>query len=437
MSRPITPATLERIVLAVAASLGAAGCGIPLDGYDALPCADDGQTTALLSGLTLAEPADYLELRERSSWDTESPWETVDSAGTACTSATDLEACQAALEAATAETGFRLGECLDLCSDSLLVVNRGDAVEVISDPGEVLTLLGSVDTPEEAALVVGLGGYRVSCGEDPGEGGVRAGVDGYEVIATAYTSICAPIIVERYQLGVSSDGTLTELDSEVIGRSSACIGRRPGGLGRACPAGRGLVGAWLGSVATLEAASIQAFDELDAALALHDAPAELRARVARARRDEVRHARQMARLARRHGGEVRAPVVQPAPPRSLEALATENAVEGCVRETYGALVGQWQARTAEDAAIRATMRRVAVDESRHAALSWAIAAWVEPRLDPAARARVDAARAEALAELSREASLPVEASLVHVAGLPSPEAQRALLARLGEVIAAA
>jgi hypothetical protein len=64
--------------------------------------------------------------------------------------------------------------------------------------------------------------------------------------------------------------------------------------------------------------------------------------------------------------------VAPAPPaRSLEELAVENAVEGCVRETYGALTAIWQARTAKDPSVAAAVRRIARDETRHAALSWA------------------------------------------------------------------
>jgi hypothetical protein len=35
--------------------------------------------------------------------------------------------------------------------------------------------------------------------------------------------------------------------------------------------------------------------------------------------------------------------IPPFQPRSLEAMCTQNAVEGCVRETFGALVTGWQA----------------------------------------------------------------------------------------------
>jgi hypothetical protein len=61
--------------------------------------------------------------------------------------------------------------------------------------------------------------------------------------------------------------------------------------------------------------------------------------------------------------------------RSLEQLAVENAVEGCVRETYGALLATWQARAAAEPRVRAMMAAVAVDETRHAQLAWDLDAW--------------------------------------------------------------
>jgi hypothetical protein len=49
-----------------------------------------------------------------------------------------------------------------------------------------------------------------------------------------------------------------------------------------------------------------------------------------------------ADLARRHGVAPLPIKVGAFPARSLEDLAVENATEGCVRETYGALLALWQ-----------------------------------------------------------------------------------------------
>jgi hypothetical protein len=102
----------------------------------------------------------------------------------------------------------------------------------------------------------------------------------------------------------------------------------------------------------------------------------------------------------------------------LESLAVENAVEGCVRESMGAVIAAHQATHARDRAVARAMRRIAADEARHAALAWAIDAWIATRLTPGARERVRAAKRAAVAELQRDAAHPVSPEVVAVAGLP-------------------
>jgi|HubBroStandDraft_4_1064222.scaffolds.fasta_scaffold10933_6 hypothetical protein len=122
----------------------------------------------------------------------------------------------------------------------------------------------------------------------------------------------------------------------------------------------------------------------------------------RAAHDELRHARIMRAFAARFGGTPCRPRVERGPIRSLEEMAIENAAEGCLRETFGALVGMWQARFAGDPQVRRAMRAVARDESQHAALSWEVARWIEPRLGTDARARLAGAKADAIRQLEAE-----------------------------------
>ena len=61
---------------------------------------------------------------------------------------------------------------------------------------------------------------------------------------------------------------------------------------------------------------------------------------------------------------------------SLFDLAVENMREGCVQETYGALLASYQALCTRDPEVRETMRSVAADETAHAELSWDLAAWL-------------------------------------------------------------
>jgi hypothetical protein len=151
----------------------------------------------------------------------------------------------------------------------------------------------------------------------------------------------------------------------------------------------------------------------------------------RSARDEIRHARVTSRIARAHGGAPPAVEIAPrAQARSLEEIARENAVEGCVRETFGALVVAWQAEQAGDLAVRRAMKAVARDEARHAAFSWALARWADGRLSRAARARVRDARQATVAALRAEIAEKVAPDLVASAGLPPPEVARAMLDEL-------
>ncbi len=183
--------------------------------------------------------------------------------------------------------------------------------------------------------------------------------------------------------------------SSVICRGGCAVdGRRYEALDDAgAPVARD-VGSYLARMAFFEAASVDAFALLRDALRAHGAPASLVRSCERARRDEVRHARMAARLARRHGGTVIAPppaLHAPVAP-TLEAVATENAVEGCIRETFGVLLGMWQAERASTPSLRAFFATLAADESRHAALAHRVDAWLRTQLSASARARVDVAR---------------------------------------------
>ncbi len=209
-----------------------------------------------------------------------------------------------------------------------------------------------------------------------------------------------------------------------------CTGRVPAGY---CPPDApqaATLGAHFARMAALEAASIVAFRSLARELATHRAPVSLVRACRRAARDEVRHARATSALARAHGATVLVGRVEAQGPRSIEAMALENAVEGCVRETFGALVAHWQAREARDPRVRAAMKRIARDETRHAALSWSIDAWARTRIDRVARARIDQARTGAVRALATTGAREPLPPFADAAGLPSIAAQRALVETL-------
>jgi hypothetical protein len=214
--------------------------------------------------------------------------------------------------------------------------------------------------------------------------------------------------------------TLIEVDAADLVRCSLpCTGRRPPGLVDAEACGTDFA-AYLAQAAHLEAASVTAFGTLRRELRRHGAPPSLLRAAARAARDEVRHARTMATLARRHGVVPNKARVERTPRRTLAEIAIENAVEGCVRETYGALVATYQSRAAGDADLRAAMDQIAKDETRHAALAWKIHTWADRRLEADDRRRVAEARREAVEEMASAVVRRPPSSVQRLAGVPGP-----------------
>ena len=201
---------------------------------------------------------------------------------------------------------------------------------------------------------------------------------------------------------------------------SCGVGRRPSGLvaTKRKRGGHGVseLGAYFAEIAHLEAASVHAFHMLERELVDHGAPQRLTRAAARAARDEIRHARVTSRLARRFGGVPQTPRVVQRTRRSLVSIACENAVEGCVRETFGALEATWQAKNAADGEVRSKMARIAVDETRHAALAWAVHQWAWTKLDARGQRRVLRARRDAVQTLAREVATPKPEALVREAG---------------------
>jgi hypothetical protein len=206
---------------------------------------------------------------------------------------------------------------------------------------------------------------------------------------------------------VSAKGEVTDRDVVMLGTSNCVVGRRPDGLRAVQPCLRaGSLRAYFASAAHLEAASVFAFERLARELSVLRAPAHLIAAAARSALDEVRHTKAVAQLALRFGAAPLPACVDALAQRSRFEIALENAVEGCVRETYGAVIGQHQAACALDPATRDVMRVIAEDEIRHAELAWQVAAWLEPQLSSAERLQLLAAKRAALADLLESAARP-------------------------------
>jgi hypothetical protein len=209
-------------------------------------------------------------------------------------------------------------------------------------------------------------------------------------------------------------------------------GRRPQGLVAAQRRGREEVAAYLARAAHLEAASVLAFEALARDLARLAAPAQLVAACRKAARQEVAHARTVGRLARARGAKPEPVRVRRRAQHSLLELALHNAVEGVVRESYGALQAIVGARAAAAADVRQALARIAADEAEHAALSLRIASWLDAQLSPEERLLVAQAQRTAIAELRGELDQEPAPGLRSELGIPG----RGLSLRLVEALAA-
>ena len=221
---------------------------------------------------------------------------------------------------------------------------------------------------------------------------------------------------------VISSGTALEVTCH-FSQAFGCGGREPSGLVRRAMLARASAGAWLARMAWMETASIDAFEMLADELRMLGAPADLVHGARDAACDEQRHASAVGRLARARGFEPEAPQRVASAPRSLEALAIDNAIEGGVRETFGALLAAHQASAALDAEVRGAMRLIARDEAAHALLSARIDTWARTRMDPTV---LDAARREAATELARSITAECDDDAALSLGLPCLDDQRAL-----------
>ena len=381
-----------------------------------LICSETGGPS-FVEGLKPAPAVDYVAFRRVVEGQAPSALE-VD--GVACDSAKSSEACEAALAALQPVTTWPYGTL----ERRYFAYTRGDEVGSIGSDEELLAFLGSIDTPNEAALVLWSLDRPVNCGHL-----VRT-AEGFAVMQNqtigpsggCSKQVMVEVVVQR-------DGSITE--NEVGQGSWVCVGRRPDGLLQTAGSEpRRGAGAYFAHVAGLELAAVAAFAELSHWLVAHGAPSQLVERCRVAGRDELRHTALMSELARSCGAEPEPVRFLPSRARTLLELALENAREGTSRELFGAAVAAWQARFASSPDVRARFAEIARDEAQHAELSLELASWLAVRLSEQERVLVARERERAFAELDRELASEVSDEVVAVAGVPAAANARRLLAEL-------
>ncbi|MFO0559622.1 MAG: hypothetical protein U0269_16510 [Polyangiales bacterium] len=190
---------------------------------------------------------------------------------------------------------------------------------------------------------------------------------------------------------------------------------------------------WLARGATVERIAATAFDRLADELAALGAPSFLVQTARESAEHERGHFDALAFFARREGVEPKVSGAAALRSRSLFEIALENAGEGCVRETLGAVVMDYQARHADDPALREALAKIADEESMHSAWSWALDHWARTVLDAPSVAQLDRARDRAIAELAHSmGAQDPSPELAARAGMPSAAVVRAMIEGLRE-----
>ena len=131
--------------------------------------------------------------------------------------------------------------------------------------------------------------------------------------------------------------------------------------------------------AAMEHASVASFARFTLELLALGAPADLVMGAQEAARDEIEHARACFAIASRHAGTNLGPgkldVGGAVPAINIGAVITAAILEGCIGETLSALLAETRLARAEDADVRAALRRIANEEARHAELAWSFVGW--------------------------------------------------------------
>jgi hypothetical protein len=362
--------------------------------------------------------------------------------GAPCTNAT----CEAAIEdvartfAPQASGGWHEGAGgMIQPLQGFAVVTKAGVHSLVRSLAELLPLIAPISSLKEAQAWATINDQGATC--ESGANASESNAAYFELRAVSTTCEMKPggavDVSTETIIRVYRDGRIEPQASRELSRTPtqgcAVAGRNPAQL-ESRPSGDGSFPAYLADMAHLEAAAVFAFAELAGELERFGAPASLVERARKAHADELRHAAIMSGHASRCGA---APMVAKASAHaygSLLELALHNAEEGCVRETYGALVALHQAERAGDAELRVDLASIALDEVGHAEWSKDLDAWLVTQLDEAERAQVRAAKVRALATLEAQIAEEPSQELAHLAGLPAAAMASLLLRGLRSVV---
>ena len=195
-----------------------------------------------------------------------------------------------------------------------------------------------------------------------------------------------------------------------------------------------ILGQYLADMAAMETAAITAFEYLARELEAYDAPQALITRAREAVVEETRHAEMAGLLSASYDADMPEVRVDDFCLRSLYEIALENAVEGCVNETFAAACGLWQSESAELEVFRQVIGHITEEEMGHAELSWDIHQWVMPQLSELEQEQIRIAQVEAIESLVVDFRQESNPELQKAFGLPTRDDAACLFAKLKDSV---
>lgn len=185
-----------------------------------------GHELRVLGGVRPAQPVDFLGLTE-----TALPDRWLDQTGTACATARDAVTCNAKIAEVRKGVAGTIGGGQS-GRFFRLVATRGDDVFAVAQT-DLLSFLGTVDSSQEAGLVLLGTGYDLPCAPPKGKAAsAKSTSDGFVVTTQYQAGICSPSGgLEQREVLVTRDGTSTILEQSTItpGELSSCAGGGGGG----------------------------------------------------------------------------------------------------------------------------------------------------------------------------------------------------------------
>lgn len=180
---------------------------------NALVCRE--QAPTLVYPLNPVQPVDFLGVFQKSSTAGEGP-SGIQAFGPLCSGASSVDTCGVAFDELSPLTMFNKGEQFPVYQ--YFAYTRGDEVSTIGSTAELLSFLGAIDTPNEAAALLWAENLTVRCDK------LVTVDDGY-LAHTHYTVSDCPYTSQDIDVHVARDGSLTETAIGIPKSDGTCAGR--------------------------------------------------------------------------------------------------------------------------------------------------------------------------------------------------------------------